>query len=115
MQLLLCCLFITGVLHVVLWKAALCQWEGSNTQPNCKADKEEGNFLGDPVGLDGIDTTQDVTESCWTGLWAGIFSSMFKKLCSHLPICGYSRVSGVPVYLERIFVFHLDIRYRKSS
>lgn len=40
----------SGVLHVVLWKAALCQWEGSNTQQNCKADKGEGNFLRDLVG-----------------------------------------------------------------
>lgn len=50
MQLLLYCLFVTRVLHVVLWKAALCQWEGSKVQQNCKADKEQGNFLKDLVG-----------------------------------------------------------------
>lgn len=37
-----------------------------------------------------------------------------KNSCSHLPICGYSRVSGAAVHLERVFAFHLGIRYRKG-
>lgn len=113
MQLLLYCLFISGVLPVVLWKAAPCQWEGSDTQPNCKGDKRREIFLGTQQGLNGVDTTQDVTESCWTGRWAVIFSSMLKKLYSHFPICGSSRVSGVAVHLGRVLAFHLGIRYRK--
>lgn len=37
------------------------------------------------------------------------FSLQCSKNCSHLPTCSCSRVSGVAVHLERVFVFHLGI------
>lgn len=106
------CLFLAGVLHVMLWKAAPCHWGGSNTQPNCKAGKEEGNFLRDPVGSE---RSWHFSRCHWKLLdWAGIFSSVLKKLCSRLAIFGFSRVSRVAMHLERVFAFHLGVRYRKG-
>lgn len=82
MPLLLHCLFDAGVLHVVSGKQPCASGKAQTPTQMAKLMRKREIFLGNLQGLNGVDTTQDATESCWTGLWAGIFSSMLKKLFS---------------------------------